>query len=261
MGDLSKKLDLDTSVPLDANLAGGAWTPADITSATLLAWYDADSAYVALNGSEVITWTPRAGTRITAAPTQGTGSKRPTWSSTGVAVSVPTVTFDGGDVLRLAHALAGDFDEPNAHQVFSVGRMQANAGEQHIWCAGRDDQDTLVGEVLSGPGNLRYIRKLLGGQGILVSAISLADDVDHWHYTAWASNTAYAGATGETEGSGSVVRASTGLTDWALGCRVSNGTETRFVNAEISHIVVTDSQLSAEEQALLKAWADEVNAA
>lgn len=73
--------------------SGSLWTPTRLGSA-VVTWFDAGTlSTLTLSGSAVTSWASRAGS-ITAS--QGTSSKRPTYSATA-RNSLPGVSFDGSD--------------------------------------------------------------------------------------------------------------------------------------------------------------------
>lgn len=77
-----------------AKAAGEPWTPTELGSALLTAWYDAaDGNTITLNGTNVAQWADKSGNSGRDL-SQATASNQPLYSATGMN-GLATVTFDG----------------------------------------------------------------------------------------------------------------------------------------------------------------------
>ena len=114
---------------------GGASTPAFdpfSLTASLLAWYRADSIQGLADAVAVSSWKDISGNATAA--TQATGTAQPTFR-TNVLNGKPVVRFDGGD-----HLASSALTLPTTWTLFSVAKAAAAAVDQGIACM--DDGST-----------------------------------------------------------------------------------------------------------------------
>lgn len=236
---------------------GAAWTPASLTG--IAAWLRADDLSGQADASAVSSWVDRVGSYNFE---QATGSKQPTFYKTTSVELIggqPTVSFDGGDLLRYAGTIAS---ATSGHALVVCMLDNAATANQHLYGSHDEATTTRNAELLTNVSKVRWIQENADTPEIFNGSTTLSSTTPYVLEVA-SSGTAY-----ESRVNGAIQTlsfiAGSNNGDWfgdttardnvTIGARKST-TESLFFTGVIAEIIQVDnSNLSAGERTSLNTY-------
>lgn len=233
------------------------WDPSDLTG--IAAWLRADDLNGQADASAVSAWVDRI---AAASFDQATGSKQPTFYKTTSAKLIggqPTVSFDGGDLLRFA----GTIGSPTSGHVIVVCMIDVAATANQVMYGSHDEATaTRNVEWLTNVSTVRWISEnadspeIFNGSSTLTAATKYVLEVASTGtaYSARVNNAVETLSFISGSNNGDWFGDTTARDNVVIGARKST-TESLFFTGQIAEIIqINDATMSASERTNLNTY-------
>jgi hypothetical protein len=221
------------AVLMSRSLAFRSLHPTNVTSATLVAAWDADDT--AGGGASVSSWAGAWGTGTTLS--QGTGTRQPT-SQSSVINGHKVVRFDGS-----SDVMSAGLTQAQPLTIFVIAKAANNAGRV------LDSTSRVLIELNNGTDAVIYI------PAAAITQTKATDDTfaNYWVVlTNGGTSSIYVNGSGNT---GSLTTTSLGSGSIFVGAD-NNTVPGSFLNGDIALLVIYSGAISDQERARVEAWAN-----